>query len=247
MKKLTAEQIQDNWKELIDIIEKYFDGERKENLLKMYDDFKDRMMFAPASAKAAFHNAMPGGYVEHILHIIQNSLQLKQVWHNNGAMINFTDEELVFAAMHHDLGKVGDLEHDYYIPQDSDWHRKNQGAIYKHNPQLQYMKVPDRGLWLLQHYGVKVSDKEYLGIKLADGLYDDCNTAYLKSYNPDFNLRTNLCYIIHQADMMATHIEYDEWQRNDNVEEPINTKVPKTKNEQKQVDNLKQKFDELFA
>jgi len=246
MKKLTAEQIQDNWKELIDIIEKYFDGERKENLLKMYDDFKDRMMFAPASAKAAFHNAMPGGYVEHILHIIQNSLQLKQVWHNNGAMINFTDEELVFAAMHHDLGKVGDLEHDYYIPQDSDWHRKNQGAIYKHNPQLQYMKVPDRGLWLLQHYGVKVSDKEYLGIKLADGLYDDCNTAYLKSYNPDFNLRTNLCYIIHQADMMATHIEYDEWQRNENVEEPINTKVPKTKDEQKKVDNLKSKFDELF-
>jgi hypothetical protein len=246
MKKLTAEQIQDNWKELIDIIEKYFDGERKENLLKMYDDFKDRMMFAPASAKAAFHNAMPGGYVEHILHIIQNSLQLKQVWHNNGAMINFTDEELVFAAMHHDLGKVGDLEHDYYIPQDSDWHRKNQGAIYKHNPQLQYMKVPDRGLWLLQHYGVKVSDKEYLGIKLADGLYDDCNTAYLKSYNPDFNLRTNLCYIIHQADMMATHIEYDEWQRNERVEEPINTKVPKTKDEQKKVDNLKSKFDELF-
>ena len=246
MKKLTAEQIQDNWKELIDIIEKYFDGERKENLLKMYDDFKDRMIFAPASAKAAFHNAMPGGYVEHILHIIQNSLQLKQVWHNNGAMINFTDEELVFAAMHHDLGKVGDLEHDYYIPQDSDWHRKNQCAIYKHNPQLQYMKVPDRGLWLLQHYGVKVSDKEYLGIKLADGLYDDCNTAYLKSYNPDFNLRTNLCYIIHQADMMATHIEYDEWQRNENVEEPINTKVPKTKDEQKKVDNLKSKFDELF-
>ena len=246
MKKLTAEQIQDNWKELIDIIEKYFDGERKENLLKMYDDFKDRMIFAPASAKAAFHNAMPGGYVEHILHIIQNSLQLKQVWHNNGAMINFTDEELVFAAMHHDLGKVGDLEHDYYIPQDSDWHRKNQGAIYKHNPQLQYMKVPDRGLWLLQHYGVKVSDKEYLGIKLADGLYDDCNTSYLKSYNPDFNLRTNLCYIIHQADMMATHIEYDEWQRNENVEEPINTKVPKTKEEQKKVDNLKSKFDELF-
>ena len=247
MKQLSAEQIQDNWKKLIDTIEGFISDDRKENLLKMYEDFKERMMFAPASAKGDYHNAMPGGYVEHILHIIQFSLQLKKVWEDNGAEINFTDEELVFAAMHHDLGKVGDLEHDYYIPQDSDWHRKNQGAIYKHNPQLQYMKVPDRGLWLLQHYGVKVSDKEYLGIKLADGLYDDCNTAYLKSYNPDFNLRTNLCYIIHQADMMATHIEYDEWQRNDNVEEPINTKVPKTKNEQKQVDNLKQKFDELFA
>ena len=83
MKKLTAEQIQENWEELIAIINKYIGDDRKENLLKMYDDFKDRMMFAPASAKAAFHNAMPGGYVEHILHIIENSLQLKQVWANN--------------------------------------------------------------------------------------------------------------------------------------------------------------------
>ena len=244
MRKLSAEQIQTNWESLITIINKYVGEDRRENLLKMYDDFKDRMMFAPASAKAAFHNAMPGGYVEHVLHIIKHSLQLKEVWENNGAMINFTDEELVFAAMHHDLGKVGDLEHDYYVPQDSEWHRKNQGAIYKLNPSLQYMKVPDRALWLLQHYEVKVTDKEYLGIKLADGLYDDANTAYLKSYNPDFNLRSNMAYILHQADMMATHIEFDQWNRK---EESVNTKVPKTKDEQEKVENLKAKFDELFA
>jgi hypothetical protein len=247
MKKLTAEQIQMNWETLIDVINKHISGDRKENLMKFYDDFKDRMMFAPASAKAAFHNAMPGGYVEHILHIVENSLQLKELWEKNGAEINFTDEELVFAALHHDLGKVGDLEHDYYIPQDSDWHRKNRGEIYKHNPSLQYMKVPDRGLWLLQHYGVKVTDKEYLGIKLTDGLYDEANKSYLMSYNPDYNLRSNMAYILHQADMMATHIEFDQWKRGNNVEEPVSTKVPKTKDEQKQVDNLKQKFDELFA
>ena len=246
MKKLTAEQIQTNWNTLIEIIDSYIGDDRRDNLLKMYDDFKDRMMFAPASAKAAFHNAMPGGYVEHILHIVENSLQLKDLWEKNGAEINFTDEELVFAALHHDLGKVGDLEHDYYVPQDSDWHRKNRGEIYKHNPALQYMKVPDRGLWLLQHYGVKVTDKEYIGIKLTDGLYDDANKAYLMSYNPDYNLRSNMAYILHQADMMATHIEFDQWKRGTEVEEPITTKVPKTKDEQKQVDNLKSKFDELF-
>ena len=245
MKKLSAEQIQNNWTKLLDTIHGFIDDDRRENLLKMYKDLEERMMFAPASAKGHFHNAMPGGYVEHILHIIQFSLQLKEVWTNNGAEINFTDEELVFAAMHHDLGKVGDLEHDYYIPQTSEWHRINQGAIYTHNPELQYMKVPDRGLWLLQHYGVKVTDKEYLGIKLTDGLYDDANSAYLKGYNPDFSLRTNMCYILHQADMMATHIEFDEWKRGDG--QPVNTKVPKSKDEQKKVDNLKQKFDELFA
>ena len=247
MKTLTAGQLQENWDKLITLIEETFSGERKEKLLEMYNYFKDRMMFAPASAKADFHNAMPGGYVEHVLHIIQNSLQLKDLWEKNGAEINFTDEELVFAALHHDLGKVGDLEHDYYVPQDSEWHRKNRGEIYKHNPALQYMKVPDRGLWLLQHYGVKVTDKEYIGIKLTDGLYDEANKSYLMSYNPDYNLRSNMAYILHQADMMATHIEFDQWKRGDNVGEPVNTKVPKTKDEQKQVDNLKQKFDELFA
>ena len=247
MKQLTEQQIQDNWLKLRGIINDTFDGERLEKLNTMYDYFEDRMVVAPASAKEHYHNACVGGYVEHVIHIVEMSQQVRDLWLQNGADINFTNEELIFAALHHDLGKVGDLEHDYYIPQDSDWHRKNRGEIYKHNPALQYMKVPDRGLWLLQHYGVKVTDKEYIGIKLTDGLYDDANKAYLMSYNPDYNLRSNMAYILHQADMMATHIEFDQWKRGDNVEEPTNTKVPKTKNEQKQVDNLKQKFDELFA
>ena len=80
MKKLTAEQIQINWNTLIEIIDSHIGDDRRENLLKMYDDFKDRMMFAPASGKAAFHNAMPGGYVEHILHIVNHSLELKELW-----------------------------------------------------------------------------------------------------------------------------------------------------------------------
>ena len=130
MKKLSAEQIQNNWNKLLDTIHGFIDDDRKENLLKMYEDLEGRMMFAPASGKGHFHNAMPGGYVEHILHIIRFSLQVKEVWENNGANINFTDEELVFAAMHHDLGKVGDMDNDYYIPNTSEWHRINQGKIY---------------------------------------------------------------------------------------------------------------------
>ena len=247
MKKLTAEQIETNWQTLMDIIEKYISDDRKENLLKFYEDFKDRMMFAPASGKGHYHNAMPGGYVEHILHIIDMARDVKDTWYNHDAKIDFTDEELVFAAMHHDLGKVGDLDNDYYIPQTSDWHRTNRGEVYTHNPDLQYMKVPDRGLWLLQHYGVKVTDKEYIGIKLTDGLYDEANKSYLMSYNPDWALRSNLPYILHQADMMATHIEYDQWMRSNKASNGVAApKVPKTKEEQKNVDSLKSKFDELF-
>ena len=54
---------------------------------------------------------------------------------------------------------------------------------YTHNPKLQYMSVPDRGLWLLQHYGIKVTDKEMIGMRLTDGLYDEANKSYYISYN----------------------------------------------------------------
>ena len=252
MKQLTEKQIVENWGKLIQLIEDTFDGDRKEKLLEMYKYFEDRMSVAPASGKAAYHNAMIGGYVEHVLHVTDCALQIKKLWESNGAMINFTDEELVFAAMHHDLGKVGDLTEDYYIPQDSEWHRKNRGEIFKHNPKLQYMTVTDRAIYLLNHFGISMSQWEYIGLKLTDGMYEEANKSYYMSYNPDWGLKSNIAYILHQADMMATHIEFDEWQREDEevsnnfkaaVKPKTETKQPSPKLSAKSQDL----FDELFG
>ena len=242
---LQAKQIEENWDTLILIIESHFSGERKDNLLKMYNHLKDRMMFAPASSKEHFHNSFPGGYVEHVLNITRAVKNVYEVWLQHGAHINFTEEEMVFATLHHDLGKVGDDEKDYYIPNESEWHRKNQGKIYTPNPELQYMNVSDRSLWLLQKFDVKLNQTEYIGLKLADGMYEDGNKQYYMSYTPDFELQSNLPHIIHQADMLASKTERDKWKYGE--KKIVNTKVPKDKNEQKQVDNLKNKFDELFA
>jgi hypothetical protein len=242
---LKAEQIEQNWNKLIQLIEDNFEGERKENLLKMYNHLKDRMMFAPASSKEHFHNAFPGGYVEHVLNITNAVKKVYETWKDCGANINFTEEEMIFATLHHDLGKVGDDEKDYYIPNESEWHRKNQGKIYTPNPELQYMNVTDRSFWLLQKFDVKLNPTEYLGLKLADGLYEEGNKSYFISYTPDFELQSNLPHIIHQADMIASKTERDNWKYGN--KEVVNTKVPKDKQEQKQVDNLKEKFDELFA
>ena len=183
MKELTPEKIVENWNALIQLIEDTFDGERKDKLLEMYKFFEDRMSVAPASGKEHYHNAMIGGYVEHVLHVTDCALKIKKLWESDGAKIDFTDEEMVFAALHHDLGKVGDLEHDYYIPCESEWHRKNQGSIFVHNPKLQFMSVTDRALFLLQHFGIPMSEQEYLGLKLTDGLYEKANEGYLKTYN----------------------------------------------------------------
>ena len=242
---LQAKQIEQNWNSLIQIIEDNFSGERKENLLKMYNHLKDRMMFAPASSKEHFHNAFPGGYVEHVLNITRAVKSVYQTWKDHGAHINFTEEEMIFATLHHDLGKVGDDKMDYYIPNESEWHRKNQGKIYTPNPKLQYMNVSDRSLWLLQKFDIKINQTEYIGLKLADGLYEEGNKQYFISFTPDFELQTNLPHIIHQADMLASKTERDNWKYGD--KKVVNTKIPKDKQEQKQVENLKNKFDELFA
>jgi len=242
---LQAKQIEQNWNSLIQLIEDNFSGKRKENLLKMYEHFKDRMMFAPASSKEHFHNAFPGGYVEHVLNITNAVKKVYSTWKECGAHINFTEEEMIFATIHHDLGKVGDDSEDYYIPNDSEWHRKNQGKIYTHNPKLQYMNVSDRSLWLLQEFNIKLNQTEYIGLKLADGMYEEGNKSYYMSFNPDFELQSNLAHIIHQADMIASKTERDNWKYG-NKETKISKPVNNIK-EQKQVENLKNKFDELFT
>ena len=220
MIQFTPEQIQDNWNELIKLIEDTFDGERKDKLLEMYKHFEDRMCVAPASGTEHFHLCTPGGYVKHILNIVHYSKEFYKVWKDNGAMVDdYTEEELVFAALHHDLGKVGDLEDDYYIPNDSEWHIKNQGKNYVNNPELQFMTPPDRVIWLLNQFGIKMTMMEMIGIKLTDGMYDDGNIQYLKAYAPEKKLKSNMPLILHQADMATTRIEYEDWIRANKKEE----------------------------
>ncbi len=255
MKELSIEQIEHNWKKLRDIIENTFDGDRLINLNKMYDYFEDRMCMAPASGKEHYHYAHVGGYVEHVLHVVDCALKITNLWASEGATINFTTEEVIFAALHHDLGKVGDMENDYYIPQESEWHRKNRGEIFTHNGALQYMTVTDRAIFLLNQFQIPMTENEYIGLRLTDGLYEDANKSYYISYNPDWALKTNIAYVLHQADMMATKIEYDEWRRGEVEEEvKVQTKVDNIKKAvtmEETSDQLSQKskdlFDELFG
>ena len=245
MKQLTEQQIVENWNKLMKLIEDTFEGDRLRKLKTMYTYFEDRMSIAPASGKAHYHNAMVGGYVEHVLHVTDCALQIKKLWESNGAEINFTDEELIFAAIHHDLCKVGDLDEDYYIPQDSDWHRKNQGSIFKHNPKLQYMSVTDRAIFLLGHFKIPMSQWEYIGLRLTDGMYEEANKTYYMSYNPDWSLKSNIAYILHQADMMATHIEFDQWKRGDHLKKVVKQEEVKQKTQQSDAAN--KAFKELFG
>jgi len=211
----TEKQLVEAYENFLTLLKKVFTGERLEKLLKMYSEKElgQELAVAPASGKLHFHSAYVGGYIDHVMNVVKNSMKLKKTFEDGGGIVDFTDEELIFAALHHDLGKLGNGTHPYYLPQHDDWAQKKKNEYFVHNPALQYFDVTHRALWLLNKYGITYSEKEMLGIMLADGLYNKANEKYFISFNEDFQLKTELPYIVHWADHMSCRQEHSQWKR----------------------------------
>ena len=60
---------------------------------------------------------------------------------------------------------------------------KNRGDNYKRNEDNAFMSITDRTFFTLQDYGIKYNENEYFGIKLTDGIFDDDNVKYYKTYD----------------------------------------------------------------
>lgn len=212
---LSAKQIAKNWNTFRHLINEQFPS-RRDNLNRLYDAMEEdeRVQMAPASSYEFFHNAFPGGYVEHVLRVHEFALEQYELWFKMGMKVdNFTLEELQFAALHHDLGKLGlpGLGNEHYIYNDSKWHRDNQGKVFKSNPNIPWMNTADTTFYLLNHFQVPFSLNEMLGIKLTDGMFDEANKPYFSGFNLDSKLRVSLPYILHHADIMAYRFEFERW------------------------------------
>lgn len=250
----TAEELQKNYNRLLGLIETYIQGDRKKDITQLYVDHAERIMIMPASSTDHHHNAFPGGYVDHVIRVVECALKLKELWTSMGAIVDYTDEELVFAAMNHDLGKIGTEEAEQYVFNESEWHRKNQGRIYRFNLENPFMTVPDRSLFLLQQRGIPISLNEYLAIKIHDGLYEESNRSYFISNHRESKLRSNLPIILHHADHMAARIEFEMWDQKNPLKKETK-KVNKNKNSidesdpeisQSQREDLINVFNSLF-
>jgi hypothetical protein len=212
---LDEKELQHNYSVFIDFIKSAFTGERREKLLAFYDEeeIATKMALAPASQKLNYHRANVGGYIQHVLGVVKGAQAYQMLWEMMGGTVDFTDEERDFAALHHDLGKIGDDTGPYYIDQDSEWHQKKRAEMFKHNPDIQFMHVPERALFMLQSRGIAVTQKEWLAIMLSDGMYSETARSYYMNNTPAFQLKTNLPYIVHGGDFLACRTEYDTWAR----------------------------------
>ena len=220
---LSAEKIQKNYEKHLKIIDTYI-GDRKDSIKKMISHMEETYVMAPASGKTWYHSAFPGGYVDHVNRVVEYAVKQSRLYQEMGGTVDYTEEELVFAALFHDLGKLGDGDQPNYIPQTDKWRQDKLSEMYTYNPDLDFMLIPDRSLFILQKFGIKVTQKEFLGIRLHDGVFDKANEAYFFSNVESSRQKTSIISILHSADFLASKVEYDMWKRGGGDSTPKVTK-----------------------
>ena len=167
---LTPEEIEENFNKFRSLCEKL--GDRSEPALAMVDHLGERLALCPASGKKDYHNSFPGGLIDHSLRVLMNARTLAKAF-----SWTIPKESLIIACLFHDLGKVGDVNDDYYVAAE-EWRQQKLGETYTYNKDIQYMSVPHRGVFLCQHFGLQLKMEEILAITLNDGWVVEENKPY---------------------------------------------------------------------
>lgn len=198
---LSDEKIYDNWCTLLKLCSSISVEDRRQSVTKMVDAISEQFLLAPASAKRDFHNAFPGGLVDHSLRVLRNAVKYSKAMN-----IQLDNDSLIIAALFHDLGKIGDGKEPYYVKQTDEWREKKLGEIYTHNDKLTYMSVGLRSLYILSSHNVVLTQPEWLAIYLNDGWVLQENKAYCLK-------EPALVHVIQTADYFSTLQE----KRNDSI------------------------------
>ena len=221
---LQAEDILKNFEKHKKIVDTYI-TDRKDSVLAMLDGLGDNYVMAPASGKTWYHNAFPGGYVDHVNRVVQYAVEQHRLYIKMGGTVDYSEEQLVFSALFHDLGKIGDGDKPNYIPQTDKWRQDKLSEMYTFNPDLDFMLIPDRSLYILQKFDIKVSHNEFLGIRLHDGVFDKANEAYFFSHQESSRQKTNMVSVLHTGDFLASKVEYDMWKNKGGNSQPKTKKT----------------------
>lgn len=154
--------------------------ERKVAVDNFFEKYMDRFATAPASSKLEYHEAYPGGLIEHSLIVYK---YLKKII---GSICpeKYSEETLLICALFHDVGKIGDSKEDNYIPETSDWHRNNLGRMYQINNKCLPMHHSRRTMFILQDIGLQLSEEEFQAILYHDGQGLEANSdVRMKEYD----------------------------------------------------------------
>lgn len=193
---LTPEQIESNFTKYRTLCQKLHD--RSTFALELVDSLSERLALCPASGKKDYHLAEPGGLIKHSLNVLTNLMMICRTFE-----WEYSKDTLILVALFHDLGKVGTDTEDYYVPAEA-WRAEKMGELYTINYKMQFMRVPERSLFLLQQHGIQLSLDETLAIRLHDGMSLEENRVYCMK-------EPRLAFALSMADYVSTRQEKGEW------------------------------------
>lgn len=123
------------------------------SLTKFVNDEAQRIMLAPASTKTDFTCCHPGGLVEHSLRVLQNMAKLRNAYNLQDTVdVN----SVIVTALFHDIGKIGTDTKDYYVENDSQWHKDKLGIYYNVADRFQHVPPSQISLWWMSKLNVEL-------------------------------------------------------------------------------------------
>ena len=172
------------------------DNEHRTQITEMMNEIGAHYFTAPASTSVDKHDCFPGGLISHSIDVYKNLEQLANIWGNPEMWQSYR-----IVAFMHDLGKACTTDkQDVYILETEDWKIK-KGNKYKLNPEIKDgLTHAQRSVRLLSHFGVKLTDGEYLAILSHDSIYLEENCCFRYKMN-------DLAFLLHWADMKTVFLD----------------------------------------
>lgn len=186
---MTPEVLEKKWKTFESLLSRLSD----DNITRLVEELGQRIVTCPASQRRDQYCAHTGGLIEHSLNVASLLRKANEMYNHN-----LDTNSIIKVSLLHDIGKIGDLKNELFIEQDSDWHREKLKQEYKYNDKIPKMSVSHRTLFLLQHFGVELTNDEWLAIQLAQGSHFEENRFYV-GHEP------TLAIALQQAKAMAIH------------------------------------------
>ena len=183
------DKIKSNWEKYEKLCGRLCD----DNINDLIEFLGERILMCPASMRDSEYNSAPGGLIEHALTV---AFTMRSI--NDALDLNIPINSILKVGLLHEIGKVGDENHDCFVEQDSDWHREKLGQNYKYNEEIPKMSISHRTLYLLQQFGVKLTRGEWVAIQIAGGSHFEENRFYVGS-------ESTLALLLQQSKSMVIH------------------------------------------
>ena len=168
---MNTEKLLENFEQYSTLLKKYFPDEGIDSFL---ESFGVRLTTCPRGLTEETGGSY-GGLISHSLGVTLHAISHAKV------MDNIDKKSLARVSLIHEIGKLGSEEEELFVVQESQWHKDKLGQNFKYNEQCPKMSVGHRSLYLLQKYGIEITQDEWVSILVSQGLHFPENAFYGKT------------------------------------------------------------------